>query len=153
MAGESPAAVIVDGVNGIEVAVVDAALIPALTRALLIAGRDLGGNARFIATDGAGNISTSLAQPAAAVVTSVPQAVVVTTLLAANLARKGAVIFNNITGGLLFIKLGAGASSTDFSVRLLPGSAFELPFPAYTGQITGVWSVAGGGSAQVTEMS
>jgi hypothetical protein len=153
MAGESPAAVLVDGVNGVEIAVEDAVLIPLLTRALLVAGRDGGGIARFLRTDGSGNLNFSLAQPTASVVASVGQTVVSTTLLAANGARLGATVYNHVNAGNLFIKLGAGASTADFSVRLLPGSAFMLPFPAYTGQITGIWSVGGGGSAQVTELT
>lgn len=152
MAGESPAAVIVDGVNGVEVAVEDAVLIPLLTRALLVAGRDVGGIARFLRTDGSGNLNFALAQPATASVAAVSQTILSTTLLAANASRKGAVIHNHASGGNLFVKLGAGASTSDFSVRLLPGGAFVLPFPAYTGLISGVWSVIGGGSAQVTEM-
>ena len=154
MAGESPAAVPFSS-TGVELDVADGVLIPAGTNGLLFAGRDSTNRARFIAVDSAGHIlaSFSIAQPDNAVVTPVPQSVVTTTLLAANSARLGVIIYNNISNGFLFIKLGAGASPTDWSSKLAPGFAYELPFPAYRGQITGVWSVAGGGTAQVTETS
>lgn len=151
MAGESPAAVLVDGVNGVELAVVRGAPIPALTRVLLFAGEDGAGDVQVVLINPDGSITTTIVGPSTSSVTSVPQSIVSATLLAANPARKGASICNNITGGLLYVKIGAGASPTDFSVKLLPGGVFALPFPAYTGLISGVWSVAGGGSAQVTE--
>lgn len=99
-------------------------------------------------------VVVAASQPPTSVVTSVGQTTGPTvTLLAANVDRKGAFIFNNISTGFLFIKLGSGASSSDFSVKLFPGSVFWLPFPVYTGLITGVWSSAGAGTAQITEMS
>lgn len=108
----------------------------------------------IIKVDATGKILSAftLAQPSAAVVTSVPQSLVVQTLLASNAMRLGGLISNAITNGFLYIKLGAGASPTDWTVKIAPGFAYELPFPAYTGQITGIWSTAGAGTAQVTEM-
>jgi hypothetical protein len=155
MSGESPA-VVPFGSNAVELDVDDGVLIPAGTRALIFAGRDGTGHARFIATDATGKIlaAFTLAQPSSAAVTAVPQTTTNgTVLLATNALRLGATIQNNITSGFLFIKLGAGASPTDWTVKIAPGFGYELPFPAYTGQITGVWSVAGGGTAQVTEMT
>lgn len=149
---ESPAAVIVDGVNGVEIAVERNVAVPALVRPLLVAGIDGTGDAQALLVDGTGALATGVVQPATAVVTSVGQSAVVVVLLALNLARKGAIVFNH-GSRVLFLKLGSGASSSDFTVRLLPDSTFALPFPAYTGLITGVWAGAGGGSALVTEMS
>jgi hypothetical protein len=153
MAGESPAAVPFSS-GGVELDVVDGALIPAGTNGLIFAGKDPGGRSRFIAVDVNGHIiaTFTLTQPSTATVTAVPQTTVNgTVLLAANASRLGGTIYNNISSGFLFIKLGAGATPTDWSVKIAPGFAHELPFPVYTGQITGVWSVAGGGTAQVTE--
>lgn len=156
MASESPAAVLVDGVNGVELAVVDSASIPVNTRAVIFAGKDSLGNSHFVAVDATGKILATFtqAQPANAAVASVPQSTTNgTTLLAANTARLGAAIYNNISSGFLFVKLGPAASPTDYTAKVAPGHLFELPFPAYTGLITGVWSVAGSGTAQTTEMS
>lgn len=148
MAGDSPAAVIVDGVNGNEVAVEEGVAIPALTRALLVAGQDAGGLAQFLQLSASGALE--IAKPTAATVTPVAQSATVVTLLATNASRKGGAIYND-ANRILYVKLGAGASASDHSFPLAPGGVWEIPFPSYTGQITGVWTAAGGGSARVTE--
>jgi hypothetical protein len=110
-------------------------------------------------TNGAGTIigtpanpiSTTFAQPSSSTVTSVAQSNVTVTILAANSSRRGAVVYNNITAGFLFLKQGPTCTTADFTLKLAPGHAYELPFPTYTGTITGVWSSSGGGTAQVTE--
>ena len=154
MAGESPAAVLFDSA-GVELAVVDATAIPPGTRALLFAGRDPSGKARFVAVDAQGRLleAVSIQQPTSAVVTAVMQTTSTTTLLAANPLRLGASVCNNISTGLLYLKFGAGATSTNFSTVLLPGATCTLPFPAYQGELSGVWSTTGSGTAQVTETS
>lgn len=90
--------------------------------------------------------------PASADVTSVGQTDASTELLAERAERKGAVVFNAATKGWLYVKLGPGATTSDYTVRLLPNNSFSLQNPAYTGQITGVWSGPGSGSAKVTEL-
>lgn len=150
MAGESPAAVIVDGVLGIEIAVVDGVAVPVNTRALLVSGRDGSGVARHLRVDSDGSITADIERPASATVTAVGQSASTVTLLSANTARKGGIIYNNAVLPLK-VKFGAGASASDFSLELPARATYELSFPAYTGQITGVWAGAGGGTAQVTE--
>lgn len=150
MANESPAAVIVDGVNGVEVAVVDGVAVPVNTRALLISGRDAGGVARHLRVDTDGSITADVERPASATVAAVAQSELTVTLLAANTARKGAIIYNNAALPLK-VRFGAGASASDFSLELPARAVYELPFPTYTGQITGAWAGAGEGTAQVTE--
>ncbi len=76
------------------------------------------------------------------------------TVLAANASRKGATIFNDdtaTTGATLFLKFGSTASSTSFTVELVPRAYFEVPF-GYTGIITGIASAATG-VARVTELT
>lgn len=73
------------------------------------------------------------------------------TLLAANITRIGATIYNDSTVANLFLKLGATASATSFTVRLVPNAYFEVPF-GYTGIIDGIWSVATG-NARITELT
>lgn len=104
-----------------------------------------------VVTPGPGSV-VDIAHPTTAIVTSIAQSTTVQTFVVANAVRKGLIVHNESARGFLFLKLGGGASSTDFSVKLLPGAAFELPFPTYVGQLTGVWSLSGGGSAQVSEM-
>jgi hypothetical protein len=158
MSGESPAVVLFGNVlaTPTEMDVADGVAIPPNTNGIIFVGKDNTGKARFIAVDSTGKIlaSFTLTQPASGATTAVPQTVTNgTVLLAANAARIGATIYNNISNGFLYIKLGAGATPADWGVKIAPGYVYELPFPAYTGQITGVWSVAGGGTAQVTETS
>jgi len=73
------------------------------------------------------------------------------TILAANAARKGAMIFNDSTQ-VLYLSFGTGAASTSsYTVQIAPNGYYELPF-SYTGALTGIWSVVNG-NARVTELT
>lgn len=91
--------------------------------------------------------------PTTGVTTAIAASGVPSVYLAANPARLGATINNDSTGRFLYIKLGGGVSGVSYSVRLGPHSYFELPFPAYTGVIEGVWGAGVGGFATVTELT
>jgi hypothetical protein len=82
--------------------------------------------------------------------TSVAAAVVDTSILAANTNRLGATIYNDSTANL-FLALGAAASTTDFTVKMVPDSYYEVPFN-YTGAIRGIWASATG-NARVGELT
>ena len=85
-----------------------------------------------------------------AVVTSVSSSQSNTTLLVANDDRKMATIYNNSTS-VLFIKYGATASVSSFSLKIGAGDYLEFPYPCYTGQIDGFWEALNG-NAMVTEI-
>lgn len=71
------------------------------------------------------------------------------TILAANPARKRATILNDSASATLYLLFASGTSSTtNYSVQLLPGSAWLED--QYTGVIKGIWSAASG-NARVTE--
>jgi hypothetical protein len=72
------------------------------------------------------------------------------TLLAANGARKGATIYNDSTA-TLYVKLGITASTSDFTVKMLPDQYYEVPF-GYVSRIDGIWSSATG-NARMTELT
>ncbi len=72
------------------------------------------------------------------------------TILASNVNRLGATIFNDSTK-TLYLKLGATASTTSYTLKLGPDGYFEVPF-GYTGIIDGIWSAANG-NARVTELT
>jgi hypothetical protein len=72
------------------------------------------------------------------------------TILASNTARKGATIFNDSTSAV-YLKFGATASATSFTVKMASAAYFEVPF-GYTGIIDGIW-VSANGSARVTELT
>ena len=98
-------------------------------------------------------VSVTPTRPANASVTSVAASASNVTLLAANANRFGATIYNDANRAV-FVKLGATASSTSFTVRMASDDLFEVPF-AYTGRIDAIWASGGGlaGSARVTEVT
>lgn len=73
------------------------------------------------------------------------------TILAANTARLGATVFND-SSEILYIKCGATASATDYTVKVLPGGYWEAPY-GYSGRLDGIWAVDGSGAARVTEFT
>ena len=86
-----------------------------------------------------------------AVVRRVPASVAAVTLAVANFHRGGVIIHNDSTA-VLFVKLGSGASSTDFTYRLATQASLEhRAGRVYRGPITGAWESATG-FAQVTEL-
>lgn len=88
--------------------------------------------------------ATSTLSNVGASVTSVP-------LLASNTGRRGASIYNDSASAYLYVKHGATASLTSFTVRVRPNGLYELPGPAvWRGAIDGIWSAAVG-TARITE--
>jgi hypothetical protein len=97
-------------------------------------------------------LTTSEEKSTTGTASNVAASVTVVTLLAANSARDNATIYNDSTSNL-YVKLGSAASSTSFTVLMLPGAYYELPIQRmYTGIITGVWASATG-NARVTELT
>lgn len=82
--------------------------------------------------------------------TSVSNAITSTTVLASNSSRKGFIVYNDSIV-VLYIAFAATASTTAFSAKLQPGSAYNSD-TLYTGIITGIASAASG-SARVTEFT
>jgi hypothetical protein len=92
-------------------------------------------------------------QPAtASVVSAVAQTVVSTTLLAANPARRAA-SFMNDSPGFLYLKLGLGALTSSYTVKIGPNGFYEIQHPGVTVDVTGVWGAAGPGFCYVTELT
>ena len=85
-------------------------------------------------------------------VTSVSDSASSVTLLSALATRKGFKIFNDSTA-ILYIKYGATASTSSFTVRLTPYGIHESNPPHYTGLIAGIWASAAGGNARITELT
>lgn len=74
------------------------------------------------------------------------------TVLAANSARRGAIIYND-SSAVLYLKFGSGAASTSsYTVQIAAGGYYEFPSPVYTGACTGIWAAANG-NARVTEVT
>lgn len=73
------------------------------------------------------------------------------TILAANVGRTGAAVFNDSSAILYLDLTGGTASATSYTVQVGAGAYYEVPFH-HSGLITGIWSSATG-SARVTEFS
>lgn len=93
---------------------------------------------------------TRLAPSERAVSTAVAASAIVQTFLAADVNRKGFTVYNAATG-VLFLKLGTGASEASYTLQIAAGGYFETPF-GYVGAVTGVWAVGSTGFATVTEV-
>lgn len=94
-------------------------------------------------------INTNIASAASAAISSVASSASNINLLASNANRKMAAIYNDSTA-TLYVKLGATASTSSYTVQLISGAYYELPVPAYSGQIDGIWATANG-NARITE--
>lgn len=84
--------------------------------------------------------------------TSSPASVTTTvaTVLASNASRKGATIYNE-SGAIAYIKLGSAATTTDYTLQVIIGAYYAVPF-GYTGIITGITS-SGTAVLRVTELT
>lgn len=75
-----------------------------------------------------------------------------TTLLAANVNRRLAVIVNDSTS-VLYVLYGSGtASATNFSYRLEQNDTLVID-DGWFGQINGIWSADASGAARITELT
>ena len=90
-------------------------------------------------------------RPATATLANVSASVTSVTLRASAATRRGLMIVNESAADL-YVKFGATASLTSYTVKMGPGSYYELPSPPYTGVVDGIWSAASG-TARVTELT
>jgi hypothetical protein len=72
------------------------------------------------------------------------------TLFDSNAAAKGRMIHNDSTA-VLYVKFGATATSSSYTVKMASDSYYEFPEPVYTGIVDGIWASANG-SARCTEV-
>lgn len=91
-------------------------------------------------------------KPGTSSVTSVAASASNVTLLASNASRRAATVFNDSASANLYLKLGATASTTSFTTIIGPNGYYEVPTPAYTGIIDGIWDAAVG-NARITEVT
>lgn len=76
------------------------------------------------------------------------------TLLAQNLYRGGVIIVNTDTNDL-YIRYGAGAGAAagNWTYKIMGGETWEMTNNRFLGRIEGVWSAAGSGYAEITELA
>lgn len=66
-----------------------------------------------------------------------------TALFTANGQDNGRTVYNDSTA-VLYLKFGATASTTDYTVQIAAGGYFEFPDPPYVGEVDGIWASANG---------
>ena len=98
-----------------------------------------------------GGLRTSEIRPSASAVTSVAGSATSVTLLASNINRIHAFLFND-SNAVAYVKLGATASTSSYTIQLAKNSFYELPEPAYTGIIDCIWGSATG-NMRITEIT
>jgi hypothetical protein len=92
----------------------------------------------------------TVAKATSSTVTSVAASTSNVTLLAVNANRLGASIYND-SNSLLYVKLGATASTSSYTIKLFSQSYWEIP-TNYTGIIDGIWANSNG-SARIDELA
>lgn len=70
--------------------------------------------------------------------------------MAANPARIGATVFNK-AGTDVFVKLGTAANTSVYTLKMVDGGYYELPF-GWTGVVAGI-TASNAGTITVTEIS
>jgi hypothetical protein len=99
-----------------------------------------------------GSITASPGTSSTSSVTSVASSASNVTMLSSNASRKNATFYNDSTQ-IAYLKLGATASSTSYTVQLQAGQYYELPTgQIYTGQIDAIWASANG-NMRITELT
>lgn len=74
------------------------------------------------------------------------------TIVSTNAARRGLIVHNDSTNGVLYLAMdGSTVTTNNWSAKLYPEDRYEM-WPIHTGRITGIWSPASG-AARVTEMT
>ena len=87
--------------------------------------------------------------PQAATLANVASSATNTTLFSAIGGVNGRAVFNDSTA-VLYLKYGATASATSYTVQIAAGGFFEFPAPVYGGQVDGIWASANG-NARTTQ--
>ena len=81
--------------------------------------------------------------PATATTASVASSATNVTLWAAAGGTRGRAVFNDSTA-VLYLKYGATASTSSFTVQIASNGYYEFPQPTYVGQVDGIWAAANG---------
>lgn len=90
----------------------------------------------------------TVTKPATATLANVASSATNVTLFAASSDDNGRIVVNDSTA-VLYLKYGATASTTSYTVQLAAGATYTFPSPVYAGQVDGIWASANG-SARTT---
>jgi hypothetical protein len=101
--------------------------------------------------DAYGIVTRPIQQCSTRTVTRVAASTTVVTLAAANTTRTGLIVYNESTS-VLYLKFGATATTTDYTVQIPPSGYWWMDMPIDPVIITGIWTNTVG-AAQVTEQA
>lgn len=108
-----------------------------------------GANGTATPVDSAAPLPVSDGSHANAALSNVASSATTVLLAGARANRRGFIVVNDSTT-ILFIAYAATASATAFTYKLSPGSTWEMPKPAFSGQISGIWDSVNG-NARITD--
>lgn len=91
----------------------------------------------------------STTAPQSATLANVASSATNVTLFAASGSVKGRAVYNDSTA-VLYLKFGATATSSSYTVQLAAGAYYEFPQPCYGGLVDGIWAAANG-AARTTQ--
>lgn len=112
--------------------------------ALIVWVQNSGSGDTVIVTNSAGWVVYAIdSSPTSAGVNAITSTIGTVTLAAANVSRVGLSIYNQSTKPL-FMKLGASATTANYTLMMVGSGYYELPRPVYNGIITGLWNSANG---------
>lgn len=95
----------------------------------------------------------TITRPATSAVTTQATTQTVATLKASNTNRLGLIIYNE-SASVLYVKLGSGATTADWTYKVDPDSGIPPDwFAGYTGIVTGIHATGLTGTAHVTELT
>lgn len=108
--------------------------------------------ANVATVDAAGGANVRQEVAGTATLANVNDAATSTTLVAANTARLGLILYNDSTVAC-YVKYGSAASATSFTVFMGPQAYWEMPIPIYTGLVAGLWTSDASGAMRATELT
>ena len=85
----------------------------------------------------------STIRPQSATLANVSSSATSVAVFAATAYANGRTVYNDSTQ-VLYLKYGATASSTSYTVQLAAGAYYEFPQPVYSGEVDGIWASANG---------
>lgn len=88
-------------------------------------------------------MTATATHPTTATLANVSSSASSVTLFAAASDTNARTIYNDSTA-VLYVKFGATASTTSYTVQLAAGAYYEFPQPLYAGQVDGIWASANG---------
>ncbi len=85
----------------------------------------------------------TVTRPTTATPANVASSATNVTIFAAASGDNGRALWND-SSQILYLKFGATATTSSYTVQLAAGAYYEFPQPVYAGQVDGIWASANG---------